>query len=70
MARYLLIAAVVAYAGVASAQTAQERAACSADAKKLCANVAPGGGRLLDCLGQQKSKVSAACQKVLEAHGK
>jgi hypothetical protein len=54
----------------ASAQTPQERAACSDDAKKLCPDVTPGGGRILDCLGRQKDKTSPACQKVLESHGK
>jgi hypothetical protein len=54
--------------GGASAQTAAERAACKADYEKFCSDVAPGGGRVLQCLAKQKDKLSAACQKVIQAH--
>ena len=41
----------------ATAQTAQQRAACQGDAKKLCQGVAPGGGRILECLAKQKGSL-------------
>ncbi len=49
----------------AQTPTAEQRAACGEDVKKLCAGVQPGGGRLMDCLNKQKDKVSDACKKVL-----
>lgn len=71
--RYALIA-VIALLGplstYASAQTAEERAACQTDAKKLCSGVMPVGGRLLACLDKQKDKLSAACKKVVDSHSK
>jgi len=40
---------------------------CSADAQKLCPNVAPGGGRMLECLHQHKSELSPECAKSMAA---
>jgi hypothetical protein len=54
----------------AMAQTAQQRAACQGDAKKLCAGVAPGGGRVLECLAKQKGSLSDPCKAVVEPQGK
>lgn len=52
----------------ALAQTAAERAACQADAEKLCAGVKPGGGRIVQCLAKQLDKLSPECRKVLQSH--
>jgi Cysteine rich repeat len=41
------------------------RAACGADAKKLCAGVQPGGGRILQCLTQHKDEVSDGCKQAV-----
>jgi hypothetical protein len=54
----------------AMAQTAQQRAACQGDAKKLCQGVALGGGRVLECLAKQKGSLSDPCKAVVEAQGK
>jgi Cysteine rich repeat len=65
-----LVAAALLMAGLSSAalaQTAEQRAACEGDAKKLCSGVAPGGGRILDCLAKQNDKLSDACKKVVES---
>jgi Cysteine rich repeat len=41
------------------------RAACGADAKKLCAGVQPGGGRIIQCLTQHKDEVSDGCKQAV-----
>ena len=67
-----LVAALL-LAGLSSAalaQTAEQRAACEGDTKKLCGGVMPGGGRILDCLAKQKDKLSDACKKVVESQGR
>ncbi len=44
------------------------RAACASDVQKLCPGVQPGGGRIMQCLGEHKSEVSETCkQAVLKA---
>ena len=71
--RPLSLAFVLLFASLATpalAQTAAQRAACGADAKKLCAGTPLGGGRMLDCLAKQKDQLSDACKKVVEAQGK
>lgn len=67
---FTLAVSLVALASGARAQTAAERNACGVDAKKFCAKVKPGGGRLLDCLAAQKSQISDACKGVLARYGK
>jgi hypothetical protein len=67
MTRILLAASMlIALAGAGSAQTAEQRAACEADFKKLCTGVTPGGGRILKCLTDNKDKVSEKCRKALK----
>jgi len=67
---FVLALGAVAWSTTALAQTLQERAACGDDARKLRAGVGPGGGRILDCLAQQKDRVSPPGAKVLGSHGK
>lgn len=55
----LLIGASGAYAADAPAGT------CRDDAKKHCASVQPGGGRLMTCLKDKQSELSPACQAAL-----
>jgi len=43
----------------------QIRAACSADIKKLCAGVQPGGGRILQCMRSHQTEISTDCQTAL-----
>jgi hypothetical protein len=41
------------------------RAACQADAQKLCASVQPGGGRIVACLKEHKEQVSDGCKQAI-----
>jgi hypothetical protein len=41
------------------------RSACSGDVRSLCGGVAPGGGRIIQCLATQAASISAACKQVL-----
>jgi hypothetical protein len=42
------------------------RAACQADLQKLCANVQPGGGRIIACLKEHKEEVSDGCKQAIQ----
>lgn len=42
------------------------RKACRDDAKKLCAGVERGGGRLVECLHENRDKLSPACQDAMK----
>jgi hypothetical protein len=56
-----------------SAQTAERgvlRAACMADAKKFCADVQPGGGRIVQCLHGREKELAPACRDALAAAGR
>lgn len=44
--------------------------ACAADAKTHCANVKQGQGRVLACLKQNESKLSADCKNQIKPAGK
>ncbi|MBI3557427.1 MAG: hypothetical protein HY074_14275 [Deltaproteobacteria bacterium] len=43
--------------------------ACSSDIQKYCADVQPGGGKMVDCLNQHENDLTAACKTLKkEAH--
>lgn len=62
-----LILAFMAVAGTVNAQEMSRqqmrevRSACEADVRRLCSGIQPGGGKLLQCLQQNASGVSATC---------
>ncbi len=66
----LSIAAVVVAvsAGAALAQTAAEREACMSDFEKYCPGVAPGDGRVLECLSKHLDQLTPQCKTVVEAN--
>src|SRR5450755_1221838 len=41
------------------------RSACGGDVRSLCGGIAPGGGRIVQCLAAQAASLSPACQGVL-----
>lgn len=41
------------------------RSACSGDVRTLCGGVAPGGGRIMQCLATQAASITPACKDVL-----
>ena len=46
--------------------SAQSTSPCAADIKEYCGRESPGGGRLLRCYEENKSKISAACRTWVE----
>jgi hypothetical protein len=60
----------VAITAASAASSEQERkairAACTPDAKKFCATVSPGQGRLRDCMQAHLQELSPACRERLE----
>ena len=70
--RNTLVTAVFALlaAGLAAGADAQARKGngpCAEDAKKLCGNEKPGGGRIAKCMKAHESEASPACQSAMKA---
>jgi len=42
---------------------------CRDDLKKLCSDIKPGGGRLLQCIDKNDAKVSGRCKQALKDTG-
>ena len=45
--------------------TAEQRSACMGDYEKYCKGVAPGGGRIMQCIANRAADLSPACRDVL-----
>jgi hypothetical protein len=55
-------------AGAAGNGSREEKArACRADWQRFCATVAPGGGRIRDCMKAHLGDLAPACRAVIEA---
>ena len=72
--RQLTAASLVAFAlislpGLARTAKAQDAPLkyCKEDVARLCKGVAPGGGRLIECLKQHENEVTVGCAKELKA---
>jgi hypothetical protein len=49
--------------------TPAEQQACSRDASRLCRKQLGDDGAVQQCLQQNRTKLSSACQKVFQGHG-
>jgi hypothetical protein len=49
--------------------TPEERAACAPDVQKYCEAAMPDTMRVLGCLQANRTRISAACNRVLVSHG-
>jgi hypothetical protein len=68
-----VLALALSLAAVAQASAAgvtmQEKMACRADAQSLCSQFIGKPPQMQACLAQNKTKLSAPCRQVVEAHG-
>ncbi|MFG1480364.1 cysteine rich repeat-containing protein [Xanthobacter sp. V4C-4] len=62
----LAIAGSMAFATSSHAQEDVLVKYCKPDIERLCATVAPGGGRLLKCLKAHGEQISVGCAKALQ----
>jgi len=68
LVRFSLIAAMLVLSAAANAQgTPQQRAACRPDVVKFCKGKGDDAGVILNCLEDNKDKISDKCRKVIEA---
>jgi hypothetical protein len=71
MTRFLLILPFVLVAPAASAQQQQGHDACARDVSRFCrAHMNEGDQVVLECLQQNRSRISRACAKVMAEHGR
>jgi len=63
-----LAASLVAFAGESSAQvaTAEQRAACTPDAFRLCSSEIPNIPAITACMRKNKANLSSACKAVFD----
>jgi hypothetical protein len=70
MARILFIIPFVLMASVASAQSGRPDPGCARDVSRFCrAHMDEGDAVILDCLKQNRARLSKTCTKVLTDHG-
>jgi len=71
---WLALFLIVADVSVALAQghqgTTQEQQACSRDASRLCRKDLGNDGAVQQCLQQNRTRLSAACNRVFQSVGK
>ena len=61
----LVVGAAAAVQPALAQDMAAIRAACAEDARKLCAGVEPGGGRVVACLKEHKDSLSDGCKQAV-----
>ena len=56
----------VAATGTAQADEGDLRKYCKSDIQRLCKGVAPGGGRILECLKKNEKNMTVGCAQALQ----
>jgi hypothetical protein len=69
LALVLALLCVSESSSLAQSGTPQEQQACSRDASRLCRKQLGDDGAVQQCLQQNRTKLSAPCQKVFQSHG-
>jgi hypothetical protein len=49
--------------------TPEDRAACESDVRRYCQSAIPDNLRVLDCLQQNRQRISPSCRGVLTKYG-
>jgi hypothetical protein len=65
----LVVGTSASYAQGGHMGTPQEQKACSRDASRFCKKQLGDDMAVQNCLQQNRSKLSSACQKVFQSHG-
>jgi len=63
MKRTALFAAFLAGFCLISAKCYPQEESCAGDAQKFCADIQPGGGRIIQCLKKRDAELSAGCKE-------
>jgi hypothetical protein len=66
----LLAGMLLAYVGLASAQTPEARAACTHDAFRLCSDAMPDVERTKACLIKNRQNLSPLCREAIPSGGR
>jgi hypothetical protein len=61
----LILAALLVSGGAGAAERGAVRAACRADAQRLCTGVEPGQGRIVACLRDKAEQLTPDCRNAL-----
>ena len=72
MRTFILALAALSAAALATPVMAQSDAMtyCKADIARLCAGIAPGGGKIIACLNAKRDQLSASCKTALDSQKK
>jgi hypothetical protein len=62
----LMAIGLLATAGTAQADEGDLRKYCKSDIERLCKGIAPGGGRLMECLKKNEKSMTVGCAQALQ----
>jgi hypothetical protein len=68
MNRIILSVALALLSTAAIAQSAEEQNLCMNDAFRVCSHTIPDRGRTVACMVENKTKLSSACQMVMDKY--
>lgn len=67
---YVLLLSVVCCCAAAGTGHTRDKRSCAADVKKLCADVQPGGGAIVNCLKEHTAELSSECKASISKNTK